>query len=396
MIFLLGLFLRVQALPALATALTVVIAVTSWWSKRSLDGVNYGRRFHYTRAFPGETVNVRLDVENRKLLPLSWLRTRDPWPKAVGPEDEEVLAPTHLVGMGQLTNLFSLRWFERARRQYTLRFRKRGVYSVGPAILESGDLFGMYAETREHGPAERLTVFPTLVPMADLGLDAEDPFGDRRSRRRLFEDPSRPMGVRGYQPEDEFRRMHWPATARTGQLQVKVYQSTSEQMMLVCLNAATFPRHWEGVYPELLEYLLQVAASLVYEGMQEGYQVGLISNGTLANADQPFRILPARSTHHLANLLEALAGVTPVVTAPFERFLLREVPRIPYGATLVVVTAVVTPELNETLLRTKKKGRRVMLASLAKEPPPEIPGIRVIHLPFQEAPAKTRRQEGKN
>ena len=136
--------------------------------------------------------------------------------------------------------MFSLRWFERARRSYILLFRKRGIYAIGPARLDSGDLFGIFEQVKEVGPNQTLTVFPTLLPFSEMGFPAEDPFGDRRSRRRLFEDPNRPMGVREYRPEDSFRRIHWPATARTGQLQVKVYQPTSGQVMMVCLNVSTF------------------------------------------------------------------------------------------------------------------------------------------------------------
>jgi uncharacterized protein (DUF58 family) len=378
----LGVVLQTPLLVALPTMLAVVIGIATWWKNRSLNGVSYLRKPYYTRAFPGEDVALKIEVENRKLLPLSWLRVQDPWPKAVGPDDEELLAPTHVTTEGMLVNVFSLRWFERARRQYTLKFRKRGVYPVGPARLQSGDLFGMYEDLKEVGPVENLTVFPALVNVRDLNLPADDPFGDRRSRRRMFEDPNRPMGVREYRPEDEFRRVHWPATARTGDLQVKIYQPTSAQVMVVCMNASTFSRHWEGTNPALLEHLIQSAATLVYQGVEDGYSVGLVSNGTLSNSDQPFRIPPGRSPRQLAHLLEALAGVTPVVTAQFERYLLRESSRLPYGATLVILTAVTTPALNETLIRLKQHGRRITLISFAEEPPVAIPKIRTIHLPF--------------
>lgn len=385
MILVLGIILRVPVLVALPAALFVVLGIAGLWQKHSLDGVIYRRRFHFTRAFPGETVPLRLEVENRKFLPLSWLRIQDPWPKAVGPADEEILAPSHIPDRGYLTNVFSLRWFERARRTYQLLFRKRGVYTVGPARLDSGDLFGFFEKAQEGGQAEYLTVFPPLLPLPTIDLPAEDPFGDHRSRRRLFEDPNRPMGVRDYRPEDSFRRVHWPATARTGQLQVKVYQPTSGKVLVVCLNVSTFARHWEGVYPELLEHLIQMAATLVNEGIQDGYKVGLIANGCLAHADQPFRIPPGRSPQQLSRLLEALAGVTPVVTSQFERFLLRESPRLPYGATLLILTAVTTPELAEVIMQLKRHERCITLLSLAKEPPTLIPGVQVIHRPFHGA-----------
>jgi uncharacterized protein (DUF58 family) len=250
--------------------------------------------------------------------------------------------------------------------------------------MDSGDLFGFFEKTQESGRVEHLTVFPALLPMQEIDLPAEDPFGDQRSRRRLFEDPNRPMGVREYRPEDSFRRVHWPATARTGQLQVKIYQPTSGQVMVVCLNVSTFARHWEGVYPELLEHLVETAATLVNQGIQDGYKVGLVANGCLAHADQPFRIPPGRSPQQLSRLLEALAGVTPVVTAPFERFLLREAPRVPYGATLLIITAVTTPELAEVIVQLKRHERRITLLSLGQEVPQAIPGVQVIHRPFQE------------
>lgn len=378
----LGVVMRVDLLVSFLVMLLIILSLATWWQRRSLDGVNYLRKPHFRRAFPGETVPLRIEIENLKLLPLTWLRVQDPWPKAVGPEDEDILAPTHLTDKGLLTHVFSLRWYERARRHYTLKFRKRGVYQVGPVRFESGDLFGIFEQSKEGKSPQLLTVFPELVPFADLQLPADDPFGDRRSRRRLYEDPNQPIGVRDYLPEDSFRKVHWPATAHTGQLQVKVFQPTSANIMVVCLNVATFARHWEGTNPELFEHVIRIAATLVTKGIEDGYRVGLIANGCLAHADQPFRIPPGRSPRQLASLLGALAGVTPVMTGPFENFLIKQVPRVAYGATLLIVTGVTNPELFETLVQLKHRGRRITLLSYAQEPPQVVPGVRMIHQPF--------------
>ena len=96
------------------------------------------------------------------------------------------------------------------------------------------------------------------------------------------------------------------------------------------------------------------------------------------------RIPPGRNPQQLALLLQALAGVTPLVTAPFDRFLMREMPRVPYGATVVIITAVMNSDLHETILRIKQRGRQIVLISLAKEYPPEISGVQVVHVPFSE------------
>lgn len=377
-----GIVLKEPFLITLTSSLFVIIGVAWWWHERSLRGVSYTRKFHYTRGFPDETIDLQIEVENRKLLPISWLRIRDDWERAVGPDNEEILTPSHLQDRGFLTNIFSLRWNEKARRRYNLLLRSRGIFTIGPARVDSGDIFGIFEKHMEVGSHQYLTVFPSLLPFPHLEFPAEDPFGDRRSRQRLFEDPNRPMGIRQYHPEDSFRRIHWPATARTGQLQVKVYQPTTGQVMMICMNVSTFARSWEGVYPQLLEFLIKVAATLIDEGIKEGYKVGLVANGCLAHADQPFRIPPGRSPQQLAVLLQALAGVTSVVTANFERFLMREIPRVQYGATLIILSAVTTPELATTLIQLKQHERRITLLSVAEEAPPVIPGIRIIHKPF--------------
>jgi uncharacterized protein (DUF58 family) len=382
--FALGAIANSALLVTLSVTVAIILGVTVAWRNHALDGVAYRRRIRYHRGFPGEKTPLTIEVQNNKLLPITWLKTQDPWPRAAGPEDLQILAPSHILEEGYLTHAFSLRWFERAERRYTLLLRERGYYRVGPARLTSGDLFGMYEREVTSGQTEMLTVFPALLPRASLGLPTEDPFGDRATRRRIYEDPNRPRGVRPYQPQDEFRRIHWPATARTGALQVKEYQPVSAQALMACLNIATFPHYWEGVYPALLERLVSLTATLLYYAYDDGYAIGLASNGALARSDRPFKLKPGRSARQLSQVLQALAEITPFSTAPFERYLLKVTPEIPYGVTLVLLTALVTDELAETLLYIRRYRPHLTLISLAQDAPPDLPGIRCVHLPFRE------------
>jgi hypothetical protein len=76
-----------------------------------------------------------------------------------------------------------------------------------------------------------------------------------------------------------------------------------------------------------------------------------------------------------------LAGVTCFAIAPIERVLRRESPRLPWGATLVVITAIVTDRLAEALVNLRDAGRRLALISLEEDPPPPLQGIVTYHLP---------------
>jgi len=334
------------------------------------------------RAFCGETVEVTLQVDNRKPLPLSWLRVEDTFPTELPLEGGEVVVSS-ATNLGTLSTFFSLRWYERVRRRYRLHCTQRGFYPFGPVTLESGDLFGLFRCQEREEKQDWLIVYPRVLPLAELGLPAKDPFGGIKARKRIFEDPSRTIGVRDYQPEDDFRRIHWKATARHQRLQAKEYEPATSIQLIIFLNVATLAKHWQGVIPELLERAVSVAASIASYGIAQRWPVGVIANGALPRSDQPIRVLPGRSPAQLVRILEALAAVTPFATSSIEVLLTAESPRLPWGATLVVVTAVVSEELEATLLRLKEVGRRLVLISLGLEPPDEqrLQGITVYHLP---------------
>jgi uncharacterized protein (DUF58 family) len=131
-----------------------------------------------------------------------------------------------------------------------------------------------------------------------------------------------------------------------------------------------------------MERAISVAGSLAAMCVDKRLPVGLIANGFLPGSDQTIRLLPGRSPKQLVRILELLAAVTPVFAQPIEELLLREAPRLPWGATIVVVTALVHDELLAALSDLAQAGRQIVLFTLAEEPPVgEIPGILVYHLP---------------
>lgn len=384
LVIFIGAVFKIPWLIYVSTAVGLVVAVANLWRKKALDKIIYRRKWIYRRGFPGETTQLQVQVENKKWLPVSWLKISDPWPMEAAPTDTEALAPSHIPNQGFLVNLYNLRWFQKITRTFEINFKERGVFTVGPPTMESGDLFGMFEESREVDQQELITVFPELLPVSALKLPSQDPFGDIRTRRRIFEDPNLTIGVQPYHPEDDIRRIHWPATARTGDLQVRLYQPVSARVLVVCLNVSTMEYTWMGTVPLALEQLVRLSATVCYQALEDGYSVGLFSNGCLAHSDQPFHIRPGRTQEHLALLLQALAGVTPFANISFEDYLLTSMPKVPLGSSLVIITALVLPALVENLLALKRYRTNITLISLAKESPPELPGIHCVHLPFNE------------
>ncbi len=384
LVFVVGALIRNASMVAI-TGFMLVVIVFSWaWNRRALRNVRYLRRFHHRRAFPGEKLDVQILVENHKWLPVTWLQVEDEWPSEFAPEDSSALVPSSGPSIGYLVNVYSLRWYERVRRRYTLVAEHRGLFRTGPAHMLSGDPFSLFQDGSAVERTELLIVYPQVLPLEKLGLDAKDPFGEMGFQQRLFEDPNRIMGIRDYRNDDSFRHIHWKATARTGALQVRQYEPTRTRSIVLCLNIASFEEYSLGVWPAMVEYVISTAASIASWAVEEQYAVGLIANAALAQTDRPLRTQPGRSREQLANLLEAMAGISYFITGDYSQFLLRESSNLPWSATLVAITAFTSEAILASLMRLRQSGRRVVLIVLGKTPPPFVPGILTYHLPISE------------
>ena len=373
---------------ALGVILLLIVGVSTVWKNLSLFGVTYERAFDRTRVFPGEPITMTVTIQNNKRLPLTWLRFRDQCPVPPDLGDSPLSLSGELTGNFVLQSVYSMQSRERVERQVKLRFPLRGYYRVGPVTYESGDIFTLFTREREHKYIDTLVVYPQIWPLEELGLPPKEPFGEVKVRHSLFTDPIRTRGIRDYNPQDRFRDVHWKATARRGQLQTKIYDPSTGMTMAVFLNVATFTRHWMGYDPELLERAISVAASIANYGVQQGWGVGVYANGAIPNSDQAIRVPPSRSPEQLGNVLEALAAVTEFATSSIENMLLRESTHLPWVSTIVLVTAVVTPEMLIALLRLREAGRRVVLLALGDEPPPSLSaGKRLDPLTIYHIPA---------
>lgn len=371
-------------------ALTVLLAasVARWWRDHCLDGVEYRRELGQRRAFFGEEVELTLEVVNRKLLPLAWLEIQDEVPRelalVVGAAQR-----SHRPGRAMLVNTLSLRWYERVRRHYRLSCRARGVHVFGPVRLRSGDVFGFDTREVELQRSDQLLVYPRVVPIAQLGLPPRDPFGDRRAHDWLFEDPLNTVGVREYAYGDSPRRIHWKASARAQTLQVKQYEATTSHKLAVFLNLNTMGPSWSvGYEPELLELAIVVAASIATWAVEQDYQVGLSANGYQERSAELVKVPLSRDPDQLTHVLEALARALPFGSLPFEQMLHRDSREMPYGATLVVVAAVVSDAVAAELLALRRAGYRPALLLVGESDAvarlPGVPAYRVGGVSWRE------------
>lgn len=383
---LLSVLLRQELLLLISVLLWLVAGAATLWARYALVALTYRRHLGATRLYWGEETELRVEIVNAKPLPLPWLRIDDAIPASLNMTSQQ-LEEDESGTMRRLVTVLSLRWYERVIRRYRIRATQRGVWHLGPAQLRSGDIFGFDIRRLIDETPTTVLVFPRIVPVTALGLPARYPLGDLQTPRRVVEDPLRLMGVREYVQGDNFRHIHWKATARNQSLQTKLFDPSSSQPIALFLNINTAEAFHEGYDLALREFAITVAASLARHFWLEKKPVGLYSNTLIPGTLQHIRLRPRYHPEQLEQLLVALAQIADVRGRwPLEVLLQMEAAGLPYGATVVVITAVLNQQLEQTLLDLRRREYAVVLLTLGEavwQRP--SPNLQYHHLPAQLA-----------
>jgi len=122
---------------------------------------------------------------------------------------------------------------------------------------------------------------------------------------------------------------------------------------------------WEGIDADTLELTITVAASIANHALEEGYMVGLQVNAFGSMSDRQVKIPPGRSPDQFTHILENLALIQGWSGLPMEEVIRAERRSLPIGATLVIVTGVVTSEMLDILLALRRAGHPITLVSTA-------------------------------
>ena len=328
------------------------------WSRVALAGVHARRIVRDRRLFPGESTEVILEIFNRKPLPLAWVKVEDEIPEKLGREISSI--PGRRPGFRLLSRSASILWYRKASWKYRLQAERRGYYRLAPLTVESGDIFGFYPRWASFPSADSILVYPRIFPIEQLEVPSLYPMGEARTSRRIFQDPTRAIGLRDYRPQDSLKHIHWKASARRQQLQVKIFEPTTTLKVSLFLAADGFPADGPRGEEEF-ELAVSAAASIAHYLIDRGAPVGLISNARMEDSGQAIQIPAGGSDDQLMEILEALAKATPRFKDPAEAFWQRESKSLPSGTTLMVIASRVPEPLLWPLREWKENGFPLLL-----------------------------------
>jgi uncharacterized protein (DUF58 family) len=285
---LLGLALALQAgLVAFAGYVLLGVFLLSRYLARAwITHVEADRTIDAKPREIGDAAEVEVVVRNTGPVLIAWMLAEDMIPEAA------ILQRRVTVKGGRLRVLFIR---EDAAVSYKLTFNMRGYYQVGPLFVETGDVFGLHRRHRVLTDPAFVLVYPKVLPITKFDFSSTRPIGEIRLANMLFEDPTRTAGVRPYQIGDPLQRVHWRATARTGQLHSRVYEPTSLAGATILIDF-----HQDGYFkrgePVRSELAITTAVSIANAVTLLNQQIGVASNGR----DATDRIREEALTEHAA------------------------------------------------------------------------------------------------
>jgi len=275
--------------------------------------------------------------------------------------------PADLASGGVFRHVLSLLPRERLKLGYRLTGKRRGYYSIGPLVTLGGDLLGSASYEHRYRHDDFVIVYPKIVALHELGFPSQSPFGTLPSSERIFEDPSRILGVRDYQPGDSLRKMDWKTSARVNSLQVRRFEPAIALETAIYLNLAG-DDYALDCRREATELGIVVAASLAVHLGKQRQAVALVSNGRdpLAESAAGVPSLPLRKgREHVMNVLDLLARIEVASEdekpVPFLNLVTHQSLRLPWGSTAVIVMAKEVEGLMGALLALRRRGLLVIL-----------------------------------
>lgn len=321
----------------------------------ALRKIHYRRYFSKTAVFEGDWAEMVEVLENRKLTPVPWLRVESsisPYLRFVHNDDVDIRYDQFHK------SLFYLRGYKRIRRRHSFTCTHRGYFTLKTTSLTTGDLFGMFNRFVRIPGDSFLYVYPKPLSHEEISLEALKWQGDIMMKRWILPDPILVNGIREYRPGDSQKDIHWGATARTGQLQVKVRDHTVSPRLYLIVNTQISETLWSKMElkeAEVIETGIRYAAHLATWATANGLEVGFASNGRLVDTEGVVQLQTACSQAHLEILLQAMAKLEIVREQNFHTLL----DYLYRDAITGMDIAIISPYWSDTLEKRSNKLRSI-------------------------------------
>ncbi|MBI4298490.1 MAG: DUF58 domain-containing protein [Chloroflexi bacterium] len=328
----------------LVYALALILVSSYIWTWISSWGIEARVERRTSRAAKGENIEARITVRNTSFIPKSWLEVQ-----------EMTDMPGHLEGMAiGLPSRGFRSW------KVSTPCKRRGIYTLGPLRVTSGDLFGLFRRERYFGDVHTLIVYPQIINLHHFSIPAADLPGEGSAVHRSFSITPSASTVKDYTYGESLRRIHWPSTARMGKLMIKEFDQGPSSDIWLFLDL-----HWDVQAEQEEEstddYGATIAASIARKYLDAELSVGFVAHG-----DDRYVLPPETGPAQMARIMEVLAKGKAQGKVPLEEALAQEEALYSRNSSVVIIT----PSYREEWIFVLKElmRRRIKVLVILVEP----------------------------
>jgi uncharacterized protein (DUF58 family) len=288
LVFLSGVFIFTPFYPVQAATLFLLFIVAGCriYTVYLIRHLTVRRPDRELREFRHNWASVELVVENHGLLPAVMLSVTD-------------RAGNLPVYRGNST-LVTLHGHSRIILRWHVFCSERGLYTLGPVTVRSGDPLGLFPFDIDLHEKTMLYVYPAAA-RASLPTVKASPLGNLLTQDQRYEDMTRRRSLRPYDAGDEMRRINWKASARAGSLLVNEYEASFSYTMTAFLNLNPAD-YTQRKKENSMERCIEAAAAACLRASEQNQKVGII---VFAPPNPPHILDPA--TGSIVPILELLA-----------------------------------------------------------------------------------------
>jgi len=202
---------------------------------------------------------------------------------------------------------------------YRVHGDRRGRHPLGPLRLRLVDPFGLVERSAIGTDTAALLVVPRVRPLGAKGPAGGQGGGGEGARRTIAVHGEDDVSTREYRYGDDLRKVHWRATARTGQLMVRLEErpwrvqatlllDTRSRAHLLAPRHAPLPRLGpdgdDRPPPDSLEWLIEAAASIGTTLAQRGAVLRAVTDSVLLEIQKTFDFYRASAaTDHIDRIV---------------------------------------------------------------------------------------------
>ncbi|MCU0268766.1 MAG: DUF58 domain-containing protein [Acidimicrobiales bacterium] len=259
-----------------------------------------------------------------------------------------------------------------AEARTDVRPARRGRFEIGDLVVRVEGPLGLAARQRTLRRSHVLRVYPPFRSRNEAEL--------RINKARILEVGLRSAQGRGggtefdqlreYGPDDELRRMDWPATARTGKAIVRTYRAERNQTVINLLDMGRIMAGRVDDVPRV-EHAMDAVMALTTVATRLGDRAGLVAFDSTVRAVVP----PGHSRTQLGRVTEAMYTLEPrLVESDYRAAFAQTMARFRRRAMLVLYTDLVEQAVREMLLPALPMICRNHLVVVASVRDPDVVG----------------------